>query len=112
MSGYSSEDPCKGMTPEEMDKQLQEYVDQGRAAGKTAAQNEFLKKLKNLDYVIQRKIIWNGKMARPGHVFIVVRVNINGKKTGCIEIPGHHDPEFEFEHAQKLRAAIKEKYHV
>jgi hypothetical protein len=112
MSGYSSEDPCKGMTPEEMDKQLQEYVDQGRAAGKTAAQNEFLKKLKNLDYVIQRKIIWNGKMARPGHVFIVVRVNKKTKYIGFVEILGNQDPEIEFEHAERLRAAIKAKYKV
>lgn len=114
MGGYSSEDPCKGMTQAEIDKQFQELREKQneKRGGKTAAQNEFLNKLKNLDYVIQRKIIWNGKMARPGNVFIVVRVNKNGKKTGYIEIPGNNDPEFEFEHAQRLRAAIKAKYHV
>lgn len=126
MGGYSNENPFEGMTQEEIEKQWNEIVEKHNISrgGKTAAQNEFLKQLRELDYSIRRKLIYNGQMAPFGSLYIVVTVikktpvrgsTFKTKRSTYFAhklIPGKQSVEFEFNVAKELRQLIKDKYSV
>jgi len=69
--------------------------------------------LNDIDYNIRRKVIYKGKMANPGNVFIVVtKKGKSNKYEAWKQIPGNQSVEFEIQIAQQLRQTISDKYQV
>lgn len=94
---------------------IEEQLKNGAAANQAqgTGSDEFWEELISIDYSIRRKVIYKGKIADPGHVYIVV--NFKGKThkyDACRMIPGNQSAEFEFSVAKELRQLLKEKYHV
>jgi hypothetical protein len=75
--------------------------------------NEQAKREENRDYTMRRKIIYKGKMAWKGCLYIVVNVKKGTKKYEAHQmIIGKQGEAYENQVAQSLRDLIKQKYHV
>ena len=113
MRGYSNENPFEGMTQEEIEKQWNKVLiknDTSRG-GKTAAQDELNKKLEGINYTIRRKVIYKGKMAPKGYLYIVINFkNKDTKYEGYRLIKGGQIVDFEIDVGKDLRLQIKNKY--
>lgn len=101
---YKPED-FEAMTPEQ-EARLKEALE---APAKQAPP----KKDATTDYTVRRKVIYRGKMAPKGHVYIVIRMKT---KTNTFEahqlIVGGQGEVFEGMVEQQLRELIRQKYNV
>lgn len=111
MRGHSQENPFGGMTQAEIDQEFEKI--RQNTNDLDAKPSEIMNELKSIDFNIRRKVIYKGKMAPMGCVYIVV--NLKPGKTkyeGYKMIQGGQSVEFEFNVAKELRQLIKDKYSV
>ncbi len=72
-------------------------------------QNEVKNEIER-DYVFRRKVIYKGKMAKPGFIYLVVDVKRKSTYTLALMIHGKHPDQEKI--LSEMRQAIKTKYGV
>lgn len=104
---FKAED-FEAMTPEQ-EAQLKEALETPRESNAEAVKRGDA----TADYTVRRKVIYRGKMAPKGHVYIVIRMKT---KTNTFEahqlIVGGQGEVFEGMIEQQLRELIRTKYNV